>query len=447
MPSDKVVIVDSLRNVGGDVTAMTGDGVNDAPALKHADVGTAMGISGTEVTKKSADLILLDDNFTTIVKAVKEGRRIYQNTQKYVVYNLSIKGGECLCTMIALIIGLPLPMRSLQQLFNLIVTHIIPPMSLAVEQPEDYVMKIPPRKTKGDLIVSRTMWVFKWLPFVCCFATTSLSCLMLGVWTHTGYLSSNVLIGSSRIGKLEAGRSACEFSGHLDEGGRLIEDARPFHCVCFVHEHGLPWEAVKEVEQWGRVVTEEELDSSFNRWNGDTGNLFDKSSTPWLDGRESLLTPCADHRGVQRWCWKEKDTSAEIMPVLPRVQQCAAYGTRLGQSMTYVAVHLGEILSLLTYRTDVSCFTHLFRNRVYNAMLLFNLTMLLVFIYVPHVSMLLGLAPLSAGRLLQAVCFPLLLVVLNELFKVIYRLKLQTENRILALEAHQRIRPHKKVEV
>jgi hypothetical protein len=305
-------------------------------------------------------------------------------------------------------------------------------------------MKVPPRITEGDLIVSRLQWLLKWFPFVVCFSASVLSCLSLSVYTHTGYFLGNRLIGSSRVGKLEAGLSACEFAGDLNDEGRLIEDSTPFHCSCQVHRHGFPWESTVVVENWGRRVSSTEIEANFNFWNGDSGDLFDKENTPWKAGREALVEPCLDHRGVNRWCWKQKNTAEDLLPLLPQGMNCAAYGTQIGQSMSYVTIHMGEILSLMTYRTDGPCIFFLFTNPMYLGMLAFNLTMLCVFLYSPA-NRIMGLAPLTAPRFAMAASFALLLMILNELVKLVYRSKLMSHNETLREESRDRIRPHRAI--
>ena len=143
-PSQKLRIVENLKEKG-EVVAVTGDGVNDAPALVAADIGVAMGRIGTDVAKEAADMVLLDDHFATIVKAIKEGRTIFDNAKKIIFYVFSSNAGELFAPLFGLFLGLPLPLLAIQMLAIDLGTDVFPSLALGVEKEEPFIMTRPPR--------------------------------------------------------------------------------------------------------------------------------------------------------------------------------------------------------------------------------------------------------------------------------------------------------------
>ena len=190
-PEHKVRIVKAYKERGA-VVAMTGDGVNDAPALKAADIGCAMGISGTDVAKEAADMVLTDDNFATIVEAVREGRGIYANIKKAVHFLLSSNIGEILTIFAAMIIGFITPLVAVQLLWVNLVTDSLPAIALGLDPCEEGIMEKPPVKG-GKGMFTKELW-----------ARIGLEGAMIGMLALLGFGIGSVLMGDITVGRTMA---------------------------------------------------------------------------------------------------------------------------------------------------------------------------------------------------------------------------------------------------
>jgi P-type Ca2+ transporter type 2C len=219
-PEQKLDIIEAWK-ARGEIVAMTGDGVNDAPALKRADIGVAMGVTGTEVSKEASDMVLADDNFATIVSAVREGRRIYDNIRRFVSYGLTGGSAEIWVMLAAPLFGLPLALLPAQILWINLVTHGLPGLALGVEPAERDVMRRPPRHP-AESIFARGLWQHV---LVFGLVTAGIS-LGLGVWAHQTGRPWQTMIFTSlallQLGNAFAVRSERESVFGLRVGNRFL---------------------------------------------------------------------------------------------------------------------------------------------------------------------------------------------------------------------------------
>ncbi len=207
-PEQKIKIVQALQD-RGEFVAMTGDGVNDAPALKSADIGIAMGITGTDVSKESSDMILLDDNFATIVKSVREGRRIFDNIRKFIKYTMTSNSGEIWTIFLPPFLGLPIPLLPIHILWINLVTDGLPGLALAAEPAEKNIMDKPPRHPKESIFAHGLGYHLFWVGLLMGSVTIFTQAWFIDSGTHWQTMVFTVL-SLSQMGHVLAVRSEQE---------------------------------------------------------------------------------------------------------------------------------------------------------------------------------------------------------------------------------------------
>ncbi|KAH8738870.1 P-type ATpase involved in cation transport [Cryptosporidium ryanae] len=323
-PEDKIAIVRSLQRQG-EVVAMTGDGVNDAPALKAADIGVSMGISGTEVAKGASEMVLLDDNFITIVNAIEEGRKIYSNVQKFVAFLLGTNIGEILYLSVAIAAQLPIPIAALQILFLNLMSDGGPAVALSVDPPNPEMMKVPPRPKKSP-IMTRDWWIFANVPHAIFEAICVLAVLIISMYSSLGVFQRSSI------------ESLCL---HGSEG----------RYFCQTHEWRLN---LMSINKTGWVTNIDFFNPLTNRMEqvlgvavGKIDSFLSPSDISYIkeiyEKAEILGLGCVT--GENGWCIPPKGA------VGPDYIDLVAFGTIRGRTASFIAAVFCEMLRAYTVRT------------------------------------------------------------------------------------------------
>jgi Ca2+-transporting ATPase len=260
-PQHKLRIVQALKK-RGEVVAMTGDGVNDAPAVKEADIGVAMGMTGTEVTKEAAAMIVTDDNFASIVAAVEEGRAIYANIRKFIRYLLGCNTGEILTMFIAAISGMQLPLLPMQILWTNLVTDGLPALALGVEAPEQNLMQRPPRKPSESIFANGLAgsMLFRGIAIGACTIAAFLIALRTGPLAYARTVAFTTLVLAQLIFAFECRseeRGLFEnglFGNWYLIGADLISLAMQLAVIYFAPLRDIFGTVALDLKDWGLIV-------------------------------------------------------------------------------------------------------------------------------------------------------------------------------------------------
>lgn len=416
-PEDKISIVQSLKRKGY-LVAMTGDGVNDAPALKAADIGIAMGINGTEVAKGASEMILMDDNFCTVVSAIDVGRTIYSNIQKFVCFLLGTNIGEIIYLSVAIIAQMPFPLEALQILFLNLMTDGCPAVALSREPPNDDNMQTPPRPKKQP-IMTKDWWIYGILPHTIFEALCVLLSLCISLYLCTGSITLHSINGACRVVNVK------DVSDHTK--------FHEFKYFCSNYEYRfmpgyIGW--VTNINFWNTMTNE--TVTFLGAAKGKVENIRWDSNEIHPSIRTIMEKGCTGNvtKDEYGWCMPRADATAsgkdaEVPGAFKRgYDDVSSRGSKRGRTMAFITAVWCEMLRAYTVRSWKPFYAVFNRNMWMHLACSLSATLTFLVTCTPGINYVLRTTCLLWWQYLMAVFWALLNLVLDEAIpKVLYRRK------------------------
>ncbi|KJP86649.1 potassium/sodium efflux P-type ATPase, fungal-type [Plasmodium fragile] len=416
-PEDKITIVQSLKRKGY-LVAMTGDGVNDAPALKAADIGVAMGINGTEVAKGASEMILIDDNFCTVVSAIDVGRTIFSNIQKFVCFLLGTNIGEILYLSIAIAAQMPFPLEALQILFLNLMTDGCPAVALSREPPNHDNMKTPPRPKKQP-IMTKKWWFYGIIPHTIFEALCVLLSLAFSLYICTGSYNLNDIHNSCRTVILPDATD--------------VNITHEYKYFCSTYEYRVSPEYmgwVTNVSFWH--PQEKKTVTFWGAAKGKVENITPTSREIHPDIRTIMQYGCSDdvEKDQYGWCKPKKNTyvkgkDEQIAGVFRKnFEDVASKGSKRGRTMAFISAVWCEMLRAYTVRSWEPFYKVFNRNMWMHLACSISATLTFLSTCIPGITSVLNTTCLLWWQYLLGISWALLNMLLDEVVpKVIYRRK------------------------